>query len=153
MAVNEHSGRFWHRQRERRWNCHPRLEQFNFRESARSTMKGSSMKIDAQQQQAVIDRFNRDEDFRKGVLQDANQALKQEFGIVLPFPIRVIADGSSYLIEPIAGTADDLSDEELELAAGGKGGSGLGRDLGRGAGIISNDGGSILSHNGGNFRF
>jgi hypothetical protein len=78
------------------------------------------MIISAEQQQAIVSRFKADEAFRRSVLQDANQAVKQEFGIVLPFPVRVVPDGERYRIEPVAGSIDDLSDDQLELAAGGK---------------------------------
>ncbi len=77
--------------------------------------------MDAQQRQDIVERFNTDEDFRRRVLEDANGAVKQEFGVDLPFPARVVAEGEGYRIEPAGGASSDLSDEQLELVAGGWG--------------------------------
>ena len=68
----------------------------------------------AQQQKIIIDRFYSDEAFKKSVLDNANQAIKTEFGIDLPFPMRVVADGAGYRIEPIEDDDDHLCDQ-LEL--------------------------------------
>jgi hypothetical protein len=77
--------------------------------------------MDRETRQQIIDRFHSDQTFRDRVLKDANQAVKQEFGLDLPCPMRVVADGSSYRIEPIGGSENgDLSDEQLELVSGGK---------------------------------
>lgn len=108
------------------------------------------MKLDAQQQQAILDRFNKDEGFRKRVLEDANKTVKEEFGVDLPFPMRVAMDATGYRIEPLTGTTDDLSDEQLELAAGGAGKSSGGgapvhqdaRRITIGGGIVGGCGGA-----------
>lgn len=77
--------------------------------------------MDAQLKQDIIERFHADEVFRQSVLADAGAAVKREFGVDLPFPARVVADGSGYRVEPIGGASDDLSDDELELVSGGAG--------------------------------
>jgi hypothetical protein len=111
--------------------------------------------MDTQQQQAIIARFDNDEALRKSVLEDAGLAVKKEFGIDLPFPMRVLAEGAGYRIEPVSGTADGLSDGQLALASGGKGGGGSPAApawLRSGGSIIIEHGGVIVSTNGGNFR-
>jgi len=111
--------------------------------------------MDTQQQQAIIARFDSDEAFRKSVLEDASQAVKKEFGIDSPFPMRVLAEGAGYRVEPVSGITDGLSDEQLALASGGKGGGGSPAApawLRSGGNIISEHGGGIVSTNGGNFR-
>lgn len=82
--------------------------------------------MDAQLRQEVVERFHADAAFRESVLVDANQAVKREFGVDLPFPVRVVAEGGGYRVEPVGGASDDLNDEQLELVSGGgpKGGSG-----------------------------
>jgi hypothetical protein len=77
------------------------------------------------QYQHVIERFHADEAFRQAVLADANGAVKQEFGIDLPGQVRVVSDGEGYRVEPVMGAGGDLSDDQLDLVAGGagKGGS------------------------------
>src|SRR5688572_14614040 len=77
-------------------------------------LRSSPMPLDAQQQQQILDRFNSDEGFRKRVLDDANKAVKEEFGLDLPFPIRVVLEARGYRIEPVSGSTDDLTDDQLE---------------------------------------
>jgi hypothetical protein len=112
------------------------------------------MIIDSQQQQAILARFHNDGAFRQRLLADANRAIEEEFGLALPFPLRVVQDGEGYLVEPIPGGGGDLSDEQLELAAGGKGGGGSPVGSGRpGAGLIGERGNGIISDHGGGFWF
>ncbi len=75
------------------------------------------------QYQPIIDRFHADAAFREAVLADANGAVKREFGIDLPGQVRVVSEASGYRVEPVVGAGGDLSDAQLELVSGGKGGS------------------------------
>jgi hypothetical protein len=75
------------------------------------------------QYQNIIERFHADEAFRQAVLEDANGAVKQEFGIDLPGQVKVVSEGAGYRIEPVVDADGDLSDEQLDLVAGGKSGS------------------------------
>ncbi len=106
------------------------------------------------QYQTIIDHFHADEAFRQAVLADANGAVKQAFGIDLPGQVRVVAEASGYRIEPVVGAGGDLSDEQLDLVSGGKGGSSPVSYTSpfRSNGIISNNGANIIGNNGGGFR-
>ena len=101
------------------------------------------------QYQDVVDRFHADEGFRQRVLEDANSAVKQEFGMDLPCSLRVVAEGSGYRIEPVGGSENgDLSDEQLELVSGGKYSSGSAPRTPTsvtGARLISDHGAGLIS--------
>lgn len=107
------------------------------------------------QYQTVIEHFHADAAFRQAVLADANGAVKQAFGIDLPGQVQVVADASGYRIEPVASADMDLSDEQLDLVAGGKPTSPprTSTYVPPSYGIISNNGAGVVSNNGGNFRF
>ena len=104
------------------------------------------------QYQTIIERFHSDETFRQAVLKDLNGAVKQEFGIDLPGRMRVVSETAGYRVEPIAGAGGELSDEMLDLVAGGngKGGSPTPSPTYRGGSIISNNGANVIGQNGAN---
>jgi len=110
--------------------------------------------ITAQQRQAIFDLFNTDEAFRARVLENANTAVKEQFGFELPFEMRVVMEESRYRIEPASGSADDLTDEQLEMVAGGKGEAAPGGQQTHmdPRSLISTAGGGVVACGGGNFR-
>ena len=82
------------------------------------------MELDAATQQQIIDRFVQDEDFRNRVLDDPNKAFKENFGIDLPYQMRVVEDDTSFRLEPViaeGAEGAELSDDQLDVAAGGFG--------------------------------
>ncbi len=109
------------------------------------------MQIDSQQQQVIFARFNGDEGFRKRALDDPNKAVKEEFGVDLPFPMRVVSEPDGYRIEPVAGTNDDLTDDQLEMVSGGKGESASPVSPASGANKIT-VGGGVVATGAGNFK-
>jgi hypothetical protein len=64
--------------------------------------------------------------------------------------MRVVAAQGGYSIESASGGTDDLSDADLELAAGGKGGGSSGNSVT--SNLINMRGGGVVACGGGNFR-
>jgi hypothetical protein len=80
----------------------------------------------AEMERRLIGRSLEDESFRQRLLSDPRAAVEQELGVTLPEEVRVVAVEESadtvYLVLPSAspvGEGGDISDEELEIVAGG----------------------------------
>jgi hypothetical protein len=82
----------------------------------------------AEVERTLVQRSLQDEDFRQRLLDDPKGTVEQEFGSRLPesVEVRVVEESaqSIYLVLPSAsrlGQGEELSDQELEAAAGGEG--------------------------------
>lgn len=77
---------------------------------------------------AVLDRAGSDADFRRTLLAEPHQAIRDAFGIVIPagFRIRFVEKGDDVdaliVLPELRANGRELSDDELEVVAGGAGG-------------------------------
>jgi hypothetical protein len=86
----------------------------------------------AEIERTIVQRSLQDEDFRRRLLDDPKAAVEQELGKRLPegVQVRVVEETAEtiYLVLPGAspvGEGGELSDEELQSAAGGRGPEGV----------------------------
>lgn len=87
---------------------------------------------------AAAERLKTDEAFRAEALADLNAAVKRHYDVDLPMPMRLVETDGELLAVPAEDSQAELSDEELDMVAGGfppvgfgekeiKKGSGFGR--------------------------
>ncbi|WP_142848457.1 hypothetical protein [Telmatospirillum sp. J64-1] len=68
--------------------------------------------------QTVVERLKSDPVFRAEAMADLNAAVEAHYGVTLPQPMKLIQDASGFHAIPAEGS-EELSDDELDLVAGG----------------------------------
>ena len=87
---------------------------------------------------AAAERLKTDDAFRAEAQADLNAAVKRHYDVDLPMPMRLVETEGELLAVPVDDSQPELSDEELDMVAGGfppvgfgqkevKKGSGFGR--------------------------
>lgn len=89
----------------------------------KKTAEGASQQSRRELEQQIVLRANKDADFRRHLLKNPKQALKEAFDVELPpkMELQVLEETTSRMCIVLPALSSELSEAELEKVAGGVG--------------------------------